>query len=206
MCSLEGRVDDILEQIYDWEPKIYSSNDLGGDRDLFKERTGLFFTPTENIPSSWVGEGVLDVVLPLASPTIYDWMSNPAYRVPRLWVDLLQRATGKLRWTPVSPAKVTMVRYDTSAYNLMAVQTGAKALLDSLIVKAAGRRDGMILHYFGAIRDDNFKDFTHGNFYQVLVERSAEARTRVIVEPAPPEEVEAGGIKVFAPGYGELPC
>ena len=195
-------MDSIFDELWLGIPKTYSFEDLVACEDLFSIRTGLFFTPTANIPSQWVGEGRLDVVLPLASPTTYEWASNPAYRVPRLWVDLLQRATGKLRWKPVSPAKVTIVRYDTSAYNLMAVHTGAKALVDALIVKAAGRRDGRILHYFGAIKDDNFLDLTHEHFFQEIVEKPAEARTRVIVEPAPPEDVEPASVKVYAPGHG----
>ena len=199
-------MDVILKGLYDEGPNLYARCELASNCDLFKERTGLFFTPTANIPVEWVGEGRLDVVLPLASPTLYEWESNPAFRVPRLWVDLLQRVTGKLRWTPISPAKVTIVRYDTSAYDLLAVGAGAKALVDALIVRAAGRRDGRILHYFGAIKDDNVKDLTHERFYQVIVGKHTEARTRIIVEPAPSEEVESPGVLDFAPGVGTLPC
>ena len=104
-------MDAILNDQYDGIPKIYTPSDLAGNDDLFRARTGLFFTPTANIPAEWVGEGRMDVVLPLASPTAYEWVSNPAFRVPRLWVDLLQKATGKIRWTPISPAKITIVRY-----------------------------------------------------------------------------------------------
>ena len=68
-----GRMDEILDELYLGIPKTYTSSDLEGYGDLFGIRTGLFFTPTDNIPSEWVGEGRLDVVLPLASPTAYEW-------------------------------------------------------------------------------------------------------------------------------------
>ena len=192
----------MLEDAYLGIPTTYTSDELADYPNLFRDRTSLFFTPTANIPSQWVGEGRLDVILPLASPTVYEYGTNPASRVPRLWVDLLQRATGKLRWTPMSPAKITIVRYDTSGYDIFAVTTGAKALVDALIVKAAGRSDGRILHYFGAIQDDNMKVFTHGGYYQVIVGTHAEARTRIVVEPAPNEDVESPRICAFAPGQG----
>ena len=181
-------------------PTTYTLEVLSSYSDIFRDRTSLFFTPTKNIPPQWVGEGRLDVVLPLASPTWYEYRTNPAFRVPRLWVDLLQRATGKLRWTPMSPAKITIVRYDTSGYDLMSVMAGAKALIDALIVKAAGRSDGRILHYFGAIQDDNMKVYSHGRYYQVIIGTHAEARTRIVVEPAPQEDEERPGIVSFAPG------
>ena len=190
----------MLEDAYLGVPTEYTLDELADNSNLFRDRTSLFFTPTANIPSQWVGEGRLDVILPLASPTAYEYGTNPAFRVPRLWVDLLQRATGKLRWTPISPAKVTIVRYDTSGYDIWSVITGSKALIDALIVKAAGRSDGRILHYFGAIQDDNMKVFTHGGHYQVIVGTHAEARTRIVVEPAPNEDEESPGIFAFAPG------
>ena len=177
----------MLEDAYLGVPTEYTLEELADNSNLFRDRTSLFFTPTANIPSQWVGEGRLDVILPLASPTAYEYGTNPAFRVPRLWVDLLQRATGKLRWTPTSPAKVTIVRYDTSGYDIWSVITGSKAPIDALIVKAAGRSDGRILHYFGAIQDDNMKVLTHGGHYQVIVGTHAEARTRIVVEPAPNE-------------------
>ena len=181
-------------------PTTYTLEELSSYSHIFRDRTSLFFTPTKNIPPQWVGEGRLDVVLPLASPTAYEYGTNPAFRVPRLWVDLLQRATGKLRWTPMSPAKITIVRYDTSGYDLRSVMTGAKALIDALIVKAAGRSDGRILHYFGAIQDDNMKVYTHGGYYQVIIGTHAEARTRIVVEPAPQGDEERPGIVGFGSG------
>ena len=190
----------MLEDAYLGVPTEYTLEELADNSNLFRDRTSLFFTPTANIPSQWVGKGRLDVILPLASPTAYEYGTNPAFRVPRLWVDLLQRATGKLRWTPISPAKVTIVRYDTSGYDIWSVITGSKALIDALIVKAAGRSDGRSLHYFGAIQDDNMKVFTHGGHYQVIVGTHAEARTRIVVEPAPNEDEESPGIFAFAPG------
>ena len=198
-------MDSILQESYYKGPRIYIHEELIGIHALFRERTALFFTPTANIPLEWVGEGRLDAFLPLASPTLYEWDTNPAFRVPRLWVDLLQRATGRLRWTPVSPAKVTIVRYDTDALDPIEAAAGAKAVLDALVDRRTGRKDGRSLYYFGAIVDDNSLDLTHHDFHQVLVEEHIEARTRIVVEPAPPEEVERAVYRYFAPGAGTLP-
>ena len=38
--------------------------------------------------------------------------------------------------------------------------------MDGLIVKASGRRDGRLLHYFGAIVDDNRRELTHSEYYE----------------------------------------
>ena len=171
-----------LTDWHDASPKIFTAEELASAADLFRDRTAPYFTPTTNVPSEWVGNGRLDVVLPLPSPTIFDYHTNPAYRVPRLWVDMLQRATGKLRWEPVYPPKLTIVRYDTSAFDHHAIQTGAKAVEDALIVKAAGRSDGRILHYFGTIEDDSIMVLSRTEYYQVLVDEHMDARTRIIVE------------------------
>ena len=199
-------MDTIRKDRYDTGPKIHTRVDLAGNGNLCRETTGLFFTPTANIPAKWIGEGRLDVVLPLASTTAYEWESNPAFGVPRVWVELLQRATGKLRWTPISPAKVTIVRYDTRSFDLLTTAEGAKALVDALMVKSAARSDGSSLHYFGAIQDNNWEELTHVRYHQVLAGRHDEARTRIIVEPAPPEDAESPAIVVFPPGRGTLPC
>ena len=189
----------ILEDLLDQPPHVYDPKDLIDSDNLFRDRTALFFTPTENIPSEWIGTGPLDIFIPLASPTLYEWYSNPAFKVPRLWVDLIQRATGKIRWEPLSPSKVTLVRYDTSVCDLHAFSGGAKALIDALIVKTAGRRDGRILHYFGAIQDDNWMELTHMDMYQKLIDEPSQARTRIIVEPAPNDSSVTATYNIFGP-------
>ena len=195
----------ILNDLYYEGPQIYSLTDLANCDDLFRDRVALFFTPTENIPPEFIGEGRLDVTVPLATPTLYDWIGNPAYRVPRLWVDFIQKATGKLRWRPMSPSKVTVVRYDICAYELSAIATGAKAVIDALIVKASGRADGRFLHYFGAIVDDNMREMTHSEYYEQLVDDHRQVRTRIIVEPAPDFDTVRPGSKYFGPDYSPPP-
>ena len=74
----------ILNDLYYEGPQTYSLADFENCDDLFADRVALFFTPTENIPPDFVGEGRLDVTVPLATPTLYEWIGNPAYRVPRL--------------------------------------------------------------------------------------------------------------------------
>lgn len=95
-----------------------------------------------------------------------------------------------------------MVRYDTNAHRLDVALGGAKAVLDALVDRRTGRKDGRSLYYFGAIVDDNYKDLTHSDFHQVLIDEHTEARTRIIVEPAPPERAIYRG---FAPGADVLP-
>ena len=151
----------LLNELYYEGPKIYSYTTLSEDPDLFRNRTALFYTPAENVPAAFVGQGNLGITLPIAFPTLFEWSEILAYRIPRLWVDLIQRATGKLRWTPMVPARVTLFRYDSTTYGGLNIY-GAKALLDALKYQTTGRYDRMMLYYFGAIRDDtpeDLKDF-----------------------------------------------
>jgi hypothetical protein len=174
----------LLDELYNDGPQIYNLEHLAQVEDLFRNRTALFYTPTDQIPAKWIGEGRLDITLPIASPTIFEWQEIAAYRGPRLWVDLLQRATGKLRWTPLVPAKVTLVRYDSSKFSDVDIYAGAKAILDSLKVKTAGRFDGRTLHYFGAILDDNNKDLAAFRLEQELVAEPSKGYSRIIIEQA----------------------
>ena len=135
---------------------------------MLRCREALYFTPTANLPQDMVGKGKLEVNLPIPFPTIFEWEANLAYRVPRLWVDLIQRATGKLRWTPMVPAKVTLIRYDSCALSTQNVD-GAKALVDALKFQTTGRRDRRMLYYFGAIRDDNPDDLKTLRIEQKLI-------------------------------------
>ena len=173
----------MLDELYYEGPKIYSPKELSEEPDLFRNRTALFYTPTENMPAELVGEGKLEITLPVAFPTLFEWNEILAYRIPRLWVDLIQRATGKLRWIPMVPAKVTLIRYDSTDYGVINVN-GAKALLDALKHQTTGRHDSMMLHYFGAIRDDNCIDLKGVCIKQILVDHPSKAYTRLIVEQA----------------------
>jgi hypothetical protein len=164
-------------------PKVFSIRRLATEDHLFEQRAALYFTPTANLPAPHVGMGILDVTVPLAVPTWTEFLENRAHRVPRLWVDLIQRATQRIRWTPMRPAAVTFFAWDSCAFPLQDLPI--KALLDALKEKSAGRRDGRILHYFGAIRDDNGRDLRRIEVFHGLVASPAEARTRIVVRPTP---------------------
>lgn len=162
-------------------PQAFSRNRIKGEKNLFVERCALFYTPTENIPSKLIGEGPLDVTLPIPTPSFYEVLEIYGYRTPRIWVDLLQRATGKIRWRPNVPANLIIVRYDYIKLPDYSV-AGAKGLIDALKVQTTGRSDGRLLYYFGAILDDASK-YIELEFQQELVTRPSEAKTRVIVQP-----------------------
>lgn len=147
---------------------------------LFAHRSAIFYTPTENIPESYVGCGDLDITLPVVTPDYTDLWENRAYRSPRFWVDVLQRQTGKLRWRPMSPARIVLVRYDYFTIRSDHVAIGMKGLVDALKVRTTGRRDRMYLYYFGAIVDDG-PGFVEVTCEQMLVEHPRDARLRVRV-------------------------
>ncbi len=60
----------LLNELYYEGPKIYSYTTLSEDPDLFRNRTALFYTPTENVPAAFVGQGNLEITLPIAFPTM----------------------------------------------------------------------------------------------------------------------------------------
>jgi hypothetical protein len=163
-------------------PRSFSRVTLRNQKDIFWHRAALFYTPTANVPSDHVGSGVLDVTLPLVTPDYTDVFEISAYRNPRLWVDLLQRYTGKLRWKPIFPACVTFIRYDSVRIRDDHIRIGMKALADALKVKTAGRRDGRSLHYFGAIVDDAQK-FAEFSYSQRIVGHPHKAKIRIRVGP-----------------------
>jgi hypothetical protein len=170
-------------EIEHYGPKRFSKNRILQEDELFEQRTALFYTPTANLPSDFIGHGPLNVWLPLASPTYLEYHEFRAFRSPRIWVDLLQRATGKVRWLPIFPAKVTLIRidsYDEPEHNILA---GAKSVIDALKVRTAGRRDGRLLYYFGAIADDNQKSVKEWKLRQEIVAHPSMAGTKILVEP-----------------------
>lgn len=134
-------------------PKNFSAEQLAEVSDLFGARGALYYTSTEAIPLEFVGEGKLDVELPLALPTFAQYQEVKGYRDPRLWVDLIQQATGKLRWKPYRVARVVIV--NQSPRSVAPNRLTPKALVDALKIGTYGRPDGMRLHYFGAITDDD---------------------------------------------------
>jgi len=155
---------------------------LSNQEHLFAHRTALFYTPTKNVPVDYVGTGPLDITLPVASPDFTDLCEIRAYGSPRFWVDLIQRQTGKLRWHPISPARVIFVRYDCFSIRSDHLAIGTKGLLDALKVRTTGRRDRIYLHYFGAIVDDS-QEFADVSWEQELVAHPKDAGVRVQVLP-----------------------
>ena len=136
-------------------PTAFPRKLLSKHPDLYRDRVALFFTPTANLPPRVVGRGPLDVFLPLCTPDYYECFFIRSYMSPRLWVNLLQRHTGFIRWTPFPRATVTITRRDTRMLRQDHLIAGTKALLDALKVQTDGRKDGHRLFYFGAIRDDS---------------------------------------------------
>ena len=185
----------ILNELFYEGPKVFAPKRLADELGLFGSRAALFYTPTGNLPLDMVGSGRLEINLPIPFPTLFEWDENLAYRIPRLWVDLIQRATGKLRWTPLVPAKVTLIRYDSDVYGALNVY-GAKALVDALKHQSTGRNDGRLLYYFGAIRDDNNEDLKVLRVEERLVSDPSKAYSQVIVEQA--SQSEPSDMKVIS--------
>jgi hypothetical protein len=177
-----GRREELTDIIANEGPRPFSRERVSSVENLFFQRSALFYTPTENIPPKWIGGGSLDTVLPIPIPSYYEFFEIYGYRTPRLWVDLLQRATGKLRWRPNIPASLVIIRYDCNKLADCSI-TGAKALVDALKVKTFGRSDGRLLYYFGAIYDDGDKYISELRFKQEIVASPADARTRIIIKP-----------------------
>lgn len=164
-------------------PRVFSAKKVRRVTNLFAQRCALFYTPTENIASEWIGEGPLDVTLPIATPSFDETIELRWWETPRTWVDLLQRTSGKLRWKPIYPVRVKMIRYDSVMLPHTNAIAGTTALIDALKVRTTGRSDGRWLYYFGAIVDDSPKYLNDLQFEQKRVRRPSEARTRVIVRP-----------------------
>jgi len=171
---------DLLDELYYQGPRQFTQRRLSREANLFAVRAALVYTPTSRIPARWIGSGRLDVRLPLAIPTLQEFLDCRSRQSVRLWVDLLQRATGKIRWQPNLPARVQIVRLDSAEYaehNLC-----AKSLVDALKAFTTGRRDRHLLYYFGAIRDDAACDVVEFRLTQELVDSPAKAGTRVVVD------------------------
>ena len=165
-------------------PQVFTAEEIRFEPDLFEERSALFYTPTENIPSRWIGEGPLDLTLPVATPSSFVEMRELYWHeTPRFWVDLMQRATGKLRWRPVRSVRLTIVRYDSTTLPVHTGIAGCKSLIDALKVRTTGRSDGRLLYYFGAIVDDAHTYIKELNFKQERVENPSESKLRIIVQP-----------------------
>jgi hypothetical protein len=165
-------------------PIAYSRREIAGCSNLFRDRAALFFTPTSRIPDSFVGNGRLRAKLPIPTATFEEVSEIRGYGSPQLWVDLLQRATGKVRWSVKFPAVVEITRFDSWELSQVDLVSSVKALLDALKCHTFGRADGRLLYYFGAIADDDAKSIELVMNQQVVASAS-KAHTLVVVKPAP---------------------
>lgn len=123
-------------------PRSFSKNLLRKTNNLFEQRSSLFLTPTSNIPEEFIGSGILDIDISLSLPNYMDVMEIKAYRSTRLWVDIIQRATNKIRWQPINPAKVTIFSYNNHYIRASDAGICSKALIDALKESSSGRKDG----------------------------------------------------------------
>jgi hypothetical protein len=173
---------ELIDIIEDEGPQEFEREELEGVDDLFEERAAAlrcFIRELTTIPERWVGSGRLDVRLPIAPPSRFEWRELIGHQYPRIWVDLLQRATGKVRWRPVLRlASVLVEIYDVRDLSHYA-GSGAKALIDSLKEKTTGRPDRRLLYYFGAIEDDSPRHIDI-ECVQREAESAAKAYTRIL--------------------------
>lgn len=170
----------LSETIGEEGPTSFTKKVLSRHPNLFAERSALFFTPTDKLPRQFVGVGDLDIFLPICTPDWYDSLFIRSYMSPRLWVDLLQRHTGVLRWTTASHATVTITRFDQAVIRQDNLVSGTKALIDALKVRTNGRRDGRPLFYFGAIFDDEER-YVSISWQQQLVSTPEKTGMRITV-------------------------
>jgi hypothetical protein len=169
-------------EIFEGPIRAFTKSALAKVPDIFAVRAALIYTPTDRLPARWVGTGTMRARLPLVPPNHIDFRHVSSHRSPRLWVDLLQRSTRKIRWTPMNPAHVAIRVHFAERQGLN--DFTIKAVLDSLKRRTTGRHDGRLLYYFGAIEDDGpryistdvavLADAALGNeFTEVLVTRSS---------------------------------
>ena len=197
----------LSDYVYYNGPTNFTAEEVAGQPNLFDHRAALFLTPTAHIPEEHVGSGPLDVRLLIPTPDYLEAIEVRSYSIPRLWVDLIQRATGKIRWTPMRPAKVVVTRYDPVRLRDTHLVMGMKAIIDALKFRTTGRSDGQLLYYFGAIWDDD-NDSIVGEWHQEQVADRSCSGTRVQVSPlavqperhAEPGAAADGGGTIAFPG------
>ena len=171
----------LSERVIDGDAVPFSREEILGQSDLFAHRAALFYTPTSSIPNNWVGEGALDVTLPIAVPDYAEAVELRAPKSPRFWADLIQRQTFKIRWRPLPKARIRFTRFDYYTIRYDHFACGLKALEDAFKERTSGRTDGKWLYYFGAIVDDG-PDYIESEWKQVEIDHPGQARMRVEVE------------------------
>lgn len=171
----------LIDAIEENGPLTFDAVELASVSDLFEERAALFYTPTENIPDHWIGSGPFDVILPIAPPSRFELNELIGHRYPRIWVDLLQRATGKLRWTPRRTRTRVLVEIHDTRDESHHAGVGVKALVDALKAMTTGRPDARPLYYFGVIQDDSPRHIDL-DIVQCTAKSPAHAFSRIVVE------------------------
>jgi len=175
-----GCSDILSDYLYHRGPTAFSPEEIRAQPHLFAHRGALFYTPTENLPHEYVGSGTLDVRLTVPTPDYLELQELRGYAIPRVWVDLLQRATQRIRWSPVHRAKVVFTRYDQYLLRDDHLAIGMKALRDALKATTTGREDARLLYYFGAIYDDDANS-AHFEYVQTRVDNPRDCGTRIQV-------------------------
>jgi len=180
-----GKWTKLLDEVFYNGPRSFTRDELSQFDDLFPQRLALIFTPTDEIPDRFIGSGPLHLSLLLPCPSLYDLSFRTGYDQPKLWLDLIQRATGKIRWRYMRPAFLQIRKFDSYDHRA-GNRTGYKGLQDALKVGTAGRSDGRRLFYFGAIYDDNPHDLRCSNeeVSASRVSHPKEARVEIDVEQA----------------------
>jgi hypothetical protein len=170
----------LSDRVLEGDRLSFSREEILAQSDLFAHRAALFYTPTLSIPDTCVGEGRLDVTLPIAT---HDYTEAIELRTPgpRFWVDLIQRQTFRIRWRPFSKARIRYTRFDYYAIRDDHFISGTKALTDALKERPSGRTDGKWLYYFGAIVDDG-PAYTECEWKQNTIDHPGQARIRVEVD------------------------
>ncbi len=175
-------VGSISEEIEEQPGKSFSKERLRNQSSLFAHRAALYFTSTENIPSEYVGTRALNIDIPIPTPDYTDLWELNSYKSPKLWVDLIQRQTYKIRWLPMIPATIIITRFDAWKIRQDHTSLGIKSLVDALKVKTTGRKDRKYLHYFGAIVDDG-PEYIDLQVKQDPVNHPKDAFVRLQVQP-----------------------
>jgi len=179
LLTKDSPMKDILsDHVYYHGPTKFLCKKIQEQDDLFFHRAALLFTPSKNLPAKYIGAGAADISLPIVTPDYLEVREISAYASPKLWVDLIQRATSFIRWTPIDNAKVTITRRDFIKLRDDHYRMGAKALVDSLKYETTGRRDGRSLYYWGGIWDDD-KDNASFFYQQEIVDDLSQVGMRI---------------------------
>jgi hypothetical protein len=168
----------LAKQVEDSGLRPFTKKELSLAADLFADRAALFLTPTETLPSRYIGHGRLNIWIPIPIPSWLEYFQVPGYRSPRFWVDQIQRATGKIRWRPFRTPYIEFTTYDTYPHGPTFI---LKAILDALKIKSMGRSDGKAIHYFGPLVDDDCKSYRGYDVIEKRVTNASDIGCRIVI-------------------------